>query len=175
MGLQTRTGIYYLIRSSSSVSFALPRNSWFADLCRGYNNRPANANVPQTTMTLNLRMRTTIRWRDQIGDPEEPSSSRCGMSHLILNGPRAAATSSGYVLIIISLRDVPKLAKNPPPPRSFTDLPNPCYILFRSFVFNRKDWRGYEHRMTKGERAHGQGKTGEGGEDRTWEFYLKDE
>lgn len=28
--------------------------------------------------------------------------------------------------------------------------------------------------MTKGERAHGQGKTGEGGEDRTWEFCLKD-
>jgi 25S rRNA (uracil2634-N3)-methyltransferase len=29
--------------------------------------------------------------------------------------------------------------------------------------------------MTKGERAHGEGKTGEGGEDRTWEFFLKGE
>jgi 25S rRNA (uracil2634-N3)-methyltransferase len=29
--------------------------------------------------------------------------------------------------------------------------------------------------MTKGERVHGEGKTGEGGEDRTWEFYLKKE
>lgn len=28
--------------------------------------------------------------------------------------------------------------------------------------------------MTKGERAHGTGTTGVGGEDRTWEFYLKD-
>jgi 25S rRNA (uracil2634-N3)-methyltransferase len=72
-------------------------------------------------------------------------------------------------------RDVPKLAKNPPPPRSSTDAPNQHYTLLRSFVFNQSDWRGYEHRMTKGERAHGQGKTGEGGEDRTWEFCLKDE
>lgn len=28
--------------------------------------------------------------------------------------------------------------------------------------------------MTKGERAHGNGKTGEGGEDRTWEFCVRD-
>jgi 25S rRNA (uracil2634-N3)-methyltransferase len=56
-------------------------------------------------------------------------------------------------------------------------MPNPHYILFRSFVFNRSDWKGYEHRMTKGERARGEGKTGtgEGGKDRTWEFFLKDE
>jgi 25S rRNA (uracil2634-N3)-methyltransferase len=72
-------------------------------------------------------------------------------------------------------RDVPKLAKNPPHPRSSTDLPNPHYRLLRSFVFNRSDWKGYEHRMTKGERAHGQGKTGEGGDDRTWEFFLNEE
>lgn len=80
-----------------------------------------------------------------------------------------------YLLISFSRRDVPKLAKNPPPPRSFTDSPNPRFVLFRSFVFNRSDWRGYEHRMTKGERAYGRGKTGKGGEDRTWEFFLKDE
>ena len=29
--------------------------------------------------------------------------------------------------------------------------------------------------MTKGERAHGTGTTGEGGEDRTWEFCLRNE
>jgi 25S rRNA (uracil2634-N3)-methyltransferase len=29
--------------------------------------------------------------------------------------------------------------------------------------------------MTKGERAHGTGTTGEGGEDRTWEFCLSRE
>ncbi|KAH9049493.1 hypothetical protein EDB84DRAFT_1453049 [Lactarius hengduanensis] len=82
--------------------------------------------------------------------------------------------------ILITLRnvspytewDVPKLAKSPPPPRSSIDPPNPRYILLRSFVFHRSDWKGYEHRMTKGERAHGQGKTGLGGEDRTWEFTL---
>jgi 25S rRNA (uracil2634-N3)-methyltransferase len=28
--------------------------------------------------------------------------------------------------------------------------------------------------MTKGERAHGTGRTGEGGEDRTWEFCVQD-
>ena len=28
--------------------------------------------------------------------------------------------------------------------------------------------------MTKGERVNGQGTTGAGGEDRTWEFCLKD-
>ncbi|KAI0305076.1 hypothetical protein BC826DRAFT_1089165 [Russula brevipes] len=59
--------------------------------------------------------------------------------------------------------DVPKLAKNPPPPHSSTGLPNPQYILFRSFVFYRSDWRGYEHRMTKGERAHVMGRPGKGG------------
>lgn len=96
------------------------------------------------------------------------------MSHLILNGLRVAATCSDQLADIVLHRDVPKLAKNPPLPRSSADLPNPQYIQFRSFVFNRSDWRGYEHRMTKGERAHGRGKTGEGGEDRTWEFFLKD-
>jgi len=70
--------------------------------------------------------------------------------------------------------DVPRLAKNPPPPSSGSTPPNPQYIILRSFFFNRRTWKGYEHRMTKGERAHGTGKTGEGGEDRTWEFCLKD-
>jgi len=91
---------------------------------------------------------------------------------------QAAGRARGTILI--TLRnvppyiewDVPKLAKNPPPPRSSIDPPNPRYILLRSFVFHRSDWKGYEHRMTKGERAHGQGKTGLGGEDRTWEFTL---
>ncbi|KAG2138717.1 uncharacterized protein EDB93DRAFT_1242059 [Suillus bovinus] len=70
--------------------------------------------------------------------------------------------------------DVPRLAKTPPKPASLGTPPNPNYKLLRSFVFHRKTWKGYEHRMTKGERAHGRGTTGEGGEDRTWEFCLKD-
>ncbi|KAK0466329.1 uncharacterized protein EV420DRAFT_1261678 [Desarmillaria tabescens] len=73
-----------------------------------------------------------------------------------------------------TLWEIPKLAKHPPPPTSGSTPPNPAYIILRSFVFHRDIWKGYEHRMTKGERAHGTGKTGEGGEDRTWEFCLKD-
>ena len=70
------------------------------------------------------------------------------------------------------LRDVPKLAKSPPSPTSSSGPTNPRYIQLRSFAFHRQMWQDYEHRMTKGERAHGQGKTGEGGEDRTWQFCL---
>lgn len=67
--------------------------------------------------------------------------------------------------------DICRLAKKPPPPAA-TGMkhPNPAYTILRSFVFHRWAWKGYEHRLTKGEK----GKTGEGGEDRSWEFYLKD-
>ncbi|KIY50491.1 hypothetical protein FISHEDRAFT_38857 [Fistulina hepatica ATCC 64428] len=78
-----------------------------------------------------------------------------------------------YTLWLNMDRDVPRLAKNPPA-RTTGSRSNPSYALLRSFVFHRQMWEGYEHRMTKGERAHGTGKTGESGEDRTWEFYLKD-
>ena len=71
-------------------------------------------------------------------------------------------------------RDLPKLAKNPPPPQKHGNPQNPRYVQLRSFAFYRTLWKGYEHRMTKGERAHGSGTTGVGGEDRTWEFYLRD-
>ncbi|KXN85696.1 hypothetical protein AN958_10879 [Leucoagaricus sp. SymC.cos] len=73
-----------------------------------------------------------------------------------------------------TLWDVPRLAKKPPPPISGSESPNPHYTQLRSFVFHRDLWTGYEHRMTKGERARGTGKTGEGGVDRTWEFCLRD-
>ncbi|PBK76617.1 hypothetical protein ARMSODRAFT_876244 [Armillaria solidipes] len=73
-----------------------------------------------------------------------------------------------------TLWDIPRLAKHPPLPTSGSTPPNPAYIVVRSFAFHRDIWKGYEHRMTKGERAHGTGKTGEGGEDRTWEFCLRD-
>ncbi|KAK0246443.1 hypothetical protein EDD85DRAFT_917993 [Armillaria nabsnona] len=73
-----------------------------------------------------------------------------------------------------TLWDIPRLAKHPPLPTSGSTPPNPAYIIVRSFAFHRDIWKGYEHRMTKGERAHGTGKTGEGGEDRTWEFCLRD-
>nr|GAT59831.1 predicted protein [Mycena chlorophos] len=90
-------------------------------------------------------------------------------------------TSSERGRVLITLRnvapytqwDVPRLAKNPPARQSSSAPENPPYILLRSFVFHRDIWESYEHRMTKGERAHGTGRTGEGGEDRTWEFCLK--
>ncbi|KAG1757026.1 hypothetical protein EDB19DRAFT_1890883 [Suillus lakei] len=94
--------------------------------------------------------------------------------------PSTAQGSRGTVLVTLrnvppyTNWDVPRLAKTPPKPTSLGTPPNPNYKLLRSFVFHRKMWKGYEHRMTKGERAHGRGTTGEGGEDRTWEFCLKD-
>jgi len=88
------------------------------------------------------------------------------------------APSRGSILITLrnvppyTLWDLPRLAKKPPPPQSSKDPTNPVYMQFRSFKFHRSAWRGYEHRMTKGERAQGTGKTGQGGEDRTWEFCM---
>ncbi|KAI6031350.1 hypothetical protein BKA83DRAFT_26608, partial [Pisolithus microcarpus] len=95
---------------------------------------------------------------------------------------RPAAATTGRGTILITLRnvppytawDVPRLAKSPPKPSKTGDSPYPRYKLLRSFQFRRSLWKGYEHRMTKGERAHGQGTTGLGGEDRTWEFCLQD-
>ncbi|KAF8633593.1 hypothetical protein AX15_001386 [Amanita polypyramis BW_CC] len=73
-----------------------------------------------------------------------------------------------------TLWDVPRLAKKPPLPTTASAPPNPKFIQLRSFTFIRSAWPAYEHRMTKGDRAHGTGTTGEGGEDRTWEFCLRD-
>lgn len=99
-----------------------------------------------------------------------------------IDAPSPSTTQGARGTVLITLRnvppytnwDVPRLAKTPPKPASLGTPPNPNYKLLRSFVFHRKMWKGYEHRMTKGERAHGRGTTGEGGEDRTWEFCLKD-
>ncbi|KAH7886226.1 hypothetical protein F5I97DRAFT_1809615 [Phlebopus sp. FC_14] len=106
-------------------------------------------------------------------DEDESSKSDVGDSD---------AEFKGRGTVLITLRNVapyttwniPQLAKTPPKPSIISELPYARYRLLRSFVFHRGLWKGYEHRMTKGERAHGQGKTGEGGEDRTWEFCLQD-
>ncbi|KII93935.1 hypothetical protein PLICRDRAFT_36153 [Plicaturopsis crispa FD-325 SS-3] len=93
-----------------------------------------------------------------------------------LDGSGEPIKARGTVLITLrnvspyTLWNIPRLAKNPPPPTCSGTPPNPPFILLRSFVFHRSAWKGYEHRTTKGER----GRTGEGGEDRTWEFCLKD-
>ncbi|KAI0095252.1 hypothetical protein BDY19DRAFT_916961 [Irpex rosettiformis] len=95
-------------------------------------------------------------------------------------GESQMSDSRGTILITLrnvppyTLWDLPKLAKNPPPPQNSGITSFPRYMQLRSFVFHRAMWKGYEHRMTKGERAHGAGTTGRGGEDRTWEFYLRD-
>lgn len=101
-----------------------------------------------------------------------PSSSPCGMSLRIRCGKHLLVLRAQYVFLTHFSRDVPKLAKNPPLPTTTGEAPNPRYKQLRSFVFHRAAWKDYEHRMTKGERAHGTGKTGEGGEDRTWEFCI---
>ncbi|TFK70440.1 hypothetical protein BDN72DRAFT_896446 [Pluteus cervinus] len=93
--------------------------------------------------------------------------------------PEETVRTRGTILITLrnvppyTLWDLPRLAKKPPLPTGSTP-PNPHFTLLRSFAFVRSLWKGYEHRMTKGERANGTGRTGEGGEDRTWEFHLRD-
>ncbi|EKM84228.1 hypothetical protein AGABI1DRAFT_104172 [Agaricus bisporus var. burnettii JB137-S8] len=97
-----------------------------------------------------------------------------------MNEAPSNSKARGTVLITLrnvppyTLWEVPRLAKKPPLPKTGSKFVNPQYIQLRSFAFHRNAWRSYEHRMTKGERAHGVGKTGEGGEDRTWEFCLRD-
>ncbi|KAH9837335.1 uncharacterized protein C8Q71DRAFT_796689 [Rhodofomes roseus] len=120
---------------------------------------------------------TIMQPRKRKADPDEeeddaPENAEEGDASDLAVSPRGS--------ILITLRnvppytqwDVPRLAKKPPPPASSSTQPVPRFVQLRSFVFHRALWKGYEHRMTKGERAHGEGKTGEGGEDRTWQFCL---
>ncbi|GLB43519.1 putative protein with domain of unknown function (DUF2431) [Lyophyllum shimeji] len=95
--------------------------------------------------------------------------------------PEELVQTRGTVLITLrdvppyTLWDLPRLAKKPPLPTSGSTPPNPRYTQLRSFRFDRSVYKGYEHRMTKGTRVHGTGTTGQGGEDRTWEFCLQDD
>ncbi|KIK63103.1 hypothetical protein GYMLUDRAFT_41416 [Collybiopsis luxurians FD-317 M1] len=113
-------------------------------------------------------------------EDEKQNGHEDEMDDIDASAESRTASDRGTVLITLrnvppyTLWDVPRLAKNPPLPTQGSAPPNPRYIVLRSFVFHREIWDGYEHRMTKGSRAHGTGKTGEGGEDRTWEFCLKD-
>ncbi|KAE9407786.1 hypothetical protein BT96DRAFT_986421 [Gymnopus androsaceus JB14] len=118
----------------------------------------------------------------KVDDDEEEEEIQSEQEELDddMDSPIETQTAKGTILITLrnvvpyTSWDVPRLAKNPPPPMQGSTPSNPRYTLLRSFAFRREIWDGYEHRMTKGLRAHGTGKTGEGGEDRTWEFYLKD-
>ncbi|KAH9920219.1 uncharacterized protein BXZ73DRAFT_52225 [Epithele typhae] len=118
------------------------------------------------------------RKRKRNPDDDEDSGDDGGADADLPEVSSDTPTPRGTVLITLrnvapyTLWDLPNLAKSPPPP-STAQPPSPRYIQLRSFAFHRTLWEGYEHRMTKGERAHGQGKTGEGGEDRTWEFCLR--
>ncbi|TCD62628.1 hypothetical protein EIP91_006612 [Steccherinum ochraceum] len=111
------------------------------------------------------------RQDDAEDDGENDEEGRDG-------SPVQEVASRGRILVTLrnvapyTLWDLPRLAKKPPPPQSSKDAANPTYMQLRSFKFHRSMWKGYEHRMTKGERAHGSGTTGQGGEDRTWEFCM---
>lgn len=121
---------------------------------------------PVPSLTLRKKKRSEDSDQEDGNSADEAESS----------GP---AETRGTILVTLrnvapyTLWDLPRLAKTPPPPKSGGAV-NPSYVQLRSFVFHRSLWKGYQHKMTKGERAHGTGTTGQGGEDRTWEFYLKD-
>ncbi|KAF7303060.1 DUF2431 domain-containing protein [Mycena kentingensis (nom. inval.)] len=118
--------------------------------------------------------------RKRVDEDRDADAEDDADSDLDDAAPASPETASERGRILITLRnvvpytqwDVPRLAKHPPAPTSASAPENPSYILLRSYAFQRNLWTGYEHRMTKGERANGAGKTGEGGEDRTWEFCL---
>ncbi|KAF9444343.1 hypothetical protein P691DRAFT_677753 [Macrolepiota fuliginosa MF-IS2] len=126
-----------------------------------------------TPIVMEPRKKKTAEDEDEEGEPPDTEG---------LPSPAQDTADAFRGTILITLRnvppytlwDVPRLAKKPPRPTSGSKPHNPSYIQLRSFVFHRDIWTGYEHRMTKGDRAHGTGKTGEGGEDRTWEFCLRD-
>ncbi|KAF8559919.1 hypothetical protein OG21DRAFT_1479791 [Imleria badia] len=120
------------------------------------------------------------RRRKQRDDDDDDEPREDGVSGSDIDV--APTSGSGRGTVLITLRnvppytewDIPRLAKSPPKPTRTGEEPNPRYKLLRSFAFHRQTWKGYEHRMTKGVRAHGQGKRGEGGEDRTWEFCVQE-
>ncbi|EJC98661.1 uncharacterized protein FOMMEDRAFT_143085 [Fomitiporia mediterranea MF3/22] len=139
--------------------------------------------------SVHARRKKKLRDNDESGndsddvDNQGDNEDAISINDVVLDEPPGIADrTSTRGTVLITLRNVPpytewnlpKLAKSPPLSQSSSTKPNPQYIQLRSFVFHREDWPGYEHRMTKGERAHGTGTTGKGGEDRTWEFCLKD-
>ncbi|KAF8899256.1 hypothetical protein BD779DRAFT_1487780 [Infundibulicybe gibba] len=124
--------------------------------------------IPSYTMPRGRKNRCDD---DDDDDDEENEGDRAGQDEL--NGTNQTQDTEGFDAglsqrestqargtILVTLRNHPT---------------QPRFILLRSYVFYRDAWNGYEHRMTKGERAHGTGRTGEAGEDRTWEFCLRDE
>ncbi|KAI0783398.1 hypothetical protein C8Q75DRAFT_784008 [Abortiporus biennis] len=120
-----------------------------------------------------------VKKKKKSPEDDEDESKQDDNEEEDLMGSSDTIRPRGTVLVTLrnvspyTLWDLPKLAKDPPPAKS-SDTPEPRrYVQLRSFAFQRSVWKGYEHRMTKGERAHGQGTTGIGGEDRTWEFYLR--
>ncbi|EGO05290.1 hypothetical protein SERLA73DRAFT_174370 [Serpula lacrymans var. lacrymans S7.3] len=123
------------------------------------------------------------RKRKADDDDEDEEDVKVSEDEMMFSDDETSTPATGARgTVLITLRnvepyvkwDVPRLAKNPPKGGVAGASP-PRYTIFRSFVFQRKLWKGYEHRMTKGERVNGQGTTGQGGEDRTWEFCLRDQ
>ncbi|KAG6877606.1 hypothetical protein C0993_005732 [Termitomyces sp. T159_Od127] len=136
--------------------------------------------VPSITTPRRRKKADEDGEEDDAEDETAPLETEEGEQFKFIT-PKEAVKTRGTVLITLrnvvpyTLWDVPRLAKKPPLPTTGSTPANPRYTLLRSFAFNRSVYKGYEHRMTKGTRAHGTGRTGEGGEDRTWEFCLQDE
>lgn len=138
--------------------------------------------VPSVGATKRHRGAASDDEEDQGGgaarlDAAGPVSSRGSILITLRNVPpytlwQVIFISSLPFVLMSCTRNLPKLAKNPPPPPTVGGPVSPRFVQLRSFAFVRALWKGYEHRMTKGERAHGTGTTGQGGEDRTWEFYI---
>ncbi|KAF7968936.1 hypothetical protein HWV62_28828 [Athelia sp. TMB] len=118
--------------------------------------------------------------KQKLADNEDEESGPENNSDAELPPPQPSTGNRGTILVTLrnvvpyTQWDLPRLAKNPPAQAIAGSKYTPIYTLLRSFVFHRHCWKGYEHRMTKGERVHGKGTTGIGGEDRTWEFCLAD-
>lgn len=140
-----------------------------------------------TTAKVKISMMLMILWcvmmqsKNQtcFGDRHRPGGrclSPCGMQRLILCGKPRSRNSSGLALIFSFIRDITRLAKDPPIEKGSDSAPR-RYKVVRSFAFRPDTYNGYEHRRTiggaTGFSANEDLRKGEG-VCRTWEFTLRD-
>ncbi len=110
---------------------------------------------------------------------KESSSSLFGIHYHTLFGMYIDLVLRGIVLTSHLKRDLPRLAKKPPPDPKQRAAIQPRYLQVRSYRFEPEAYPGYEHRRTRGfvapaeEKEEGMG--GTGGVCRTWEFVLRPE
>ncbi|KAF8588326.1 hypothetical protein K439DRAFT_1384699 [Ramaria rubella] len=119
-------------------------------------------------------------------DSEDEDDPNMNLGDKVTHFEDPKVKERGTVLITLrngppyTLWDLSRLAKKPSAPHVSSispSIPYARYIQLRSFAFQQDDWKGYEHRMTKGwVEGLGRGRrTGKDKiEDRTWEFCLAD-